>query len=64
MGYVTAYENYQLFNLPSQVYYHFKDKKLKQIAYRVKDKKNSLERFTKIRYELLLTKILKKHICS
>jgi hypothetical protein len=52
LGYVVAYSDYKLFNFNTQVYYHFKENKLKEIAYRLNDKERSLERFSKIRYEL------------
>ncbi|MDD9270221.1 hypothetical protein ACFPES_24490 [Paenibacillus sp. GCM10023248] len=50
--YVVGYENYSLFDLPATVYYHFKDGKLWQIAYRITDKESSFEYFTKLRQEL------------
>ncbi|RTE08642.1 copper amine oxidase N-terminal domain-containing protein [Paenibacillus whitsoniae] len=50
--YVVGYENYSLFDLPATVYYHFKEGKLWQIAYRITDKDSSYEYFTKLRQEL------------
>ncbi|NOV03225.1 copper amine oxidase N-terminal domain-containing protein [Paenibacillus planticolens] len=50
--YVVAYENYSLFGLSATVYFHFKEGKLWQIAYRIPDKESSFEYFTKLRQEL------------
>ncbi|MEK3917238.1 copper amine oxidase N-terminal domain-containing protein [Paenibacillus sp. FSL H7-0331] len=52
LGYVVAYSDYKLLNFNTQVYYHFRENRLKEIAYRLNDKERSLERFSKIRYEL------------
>lgn len=50
--YVVAYENYPIFDLPSTVYFHFKDGKLWQIAYRITDKESLFEYCSELRKEL------------
>ncbi|TXK77493.1 copper amine oxidase N-terminal domain-containing protein [Paenibacillus sp. N3.4] len=50
--YVVAYDNYLLFDIPATVYFHFKDGKLWQIAYRITDKESSFEYFTELRQAL------------